>query len=558
MTDYDPFVKQITDEIPDADVDEVRAEFQKYQEQFRIEPGDALRSIMNRFKSANTEASVPAPVSTPAGRTVKRFAELGANDREVTIEVRVVSYTPRVQMVKGEERQIAFGWIEDAPFDGQESVRWDYKDWGNNGENLQPGAIVRLEGVSVNEWKGKMSLNVNQSSRVAVLQEGGGASPLPTSEPVDLSVASTMEGPVSVVARVIAVRPDIITKRDGSGTIDVVRGKLADSTGQMSFLCWGSFNHEVGELLRFEGANVRRFRDTPELNFSDRTSIEVFRDAAFPEISELETSSRMSIADIRDGMRDVSVVVQIESMETRSFTRDGEEKSLLSVRVLDPSGRCKMTVWEPIDLVPGDAVLVKDARIRAWQGTPDITVDKATQIESIGEPSWGKIDPAEHVVNLHLWELAQGGSRDGISTAGEILVVRDDCGIIQRCPECRRVLRDGICPDTDEAVEGVDDLRFRFVIDDGVATANLLLGRGPAEALIGKTMEEIRQRIENEGRAEFLRSIREDWFGERMRIKGRGIVDDRGVMIMADSAMIEGSDPSVLAAKVRADWGVVL
>ena len=35
-----------------------------------------------------------------------------------------------------------------------------------------------------------------------------------------------MEGPVSVVARVIAVRPDIITKRDGSGTIDVVRGKL--------------------------------------------------------------------------------------------------------------------------------------------------------------------------------------------------------------------------------------------------------------------------------------------------------------------------------------------
>ena len=91
MTDYDPFVKQITDEIPDADVDEVRAEFQKYQEQFRIEPGDALRSIMNRFKSANTEASVPAPVSTPAGRTVKRFAELGANDREVTIEVRVVS-----------------------------------------------------------------------------------------------------------------------------------------------------------------------------------------------------------------------------------------------------------------------------------------------------------------------------------------------------------------------------------------------------------------------------------------------------------------------------------
>ena len=42
MTDYDPFVKQIIDEIPDANAEEVRAEFQKYEEQFRIEPGDAL------------------------------------------------------------------------------------------------------------------------------------------------------------------------------------------------------------------------------------------------------------------------------------------------------------------------------------------------------------------------------------------------------------------------------------------------------------------------------------------------------------------------------------
>ena len=91
-----------------------------------------------------------------------------------------------------------------------------------------------------------------------------------------------------------------------------------------------------------------------------------------------------------------------------------------------------------------------------------------------------------------------------------------------------------------------------------MATANLLLGRAPTEALIGETIDEIRQRIENDGREEFLRGIREDWFGQRMRIKGRGIVDDRGVMIMADSAMIEGADPSVLAAKVRADWGVIL
>ena len=38
----------------------------------------------------------------------------------------------------------------------------DYKDW-NHSSNLSPGSIVRLEGVSVNEWNGKRSLNINQS-----------------------------------------------------------------------------------------------------------------------------------------------------------------------------------------------------------------------------------------------------------------------------------------------------------------------------------------------------------------------------------------------------------
>ena len=34
-------------------------------------------------------------------------------------------------------------------------------------------------------------------------------------------------------------------------------------------------------------------------------------------------------------MRGVDITVQVESIETRTFVRDGEEKSLTSVRVLD-------------------------------------------------------------------------------------------------------------------------------------------------------------------------------------------------------------------------------
>ncbi|MDP6856305.1 MAG: hypothetical protein QGH13_02080 [Candidatus Thalassarchaeaceae archaeon] len=559
MTDeYDTYIDRVLAEVPDADREAVREEFTKYHVQFRIEPEDAVRSIMKRFQKDDTDATIQTRMdSMVSSKKVEKFSELASDDRNVTVEVAVVTYTPRMQKMKtGEEKQIAFGWIEDLPFSNEESTRWDYKDWGNHSANLSPGSIVRLEGVSVNEWNGKRSLNINQSSRVVVLQEGNAVA-LPTSDPVDLSTASTMEGPVSLVARVVAARPDQIVKKDGSGTIDVVRGRLADSSGQMSFLCWGEFNHEVGALLRFEGANIRRFRDTPEVNFSDRTKIEVFRDAAFPDVDELASQTRASIADIRDGMRGVDITVQIESIETRTFVRDGEERSLTSVRVLDPSGRCKMTVWSPIELESGQVVSVQEARIRAFQGTPDITVDDAAQITILDDSPWEKIDPESHVVEATLGELRINGSRDGIQTEGDVLAIRDDCGIVLRCPECRRVLREGVCADHN-VVEGVEDLRLRLVIDDGLATANVVVGRAASEKFLESDMSTIQSRITEEGASGFVQELQNRLFGQRLSIKGRAIVDDRGTMLMADSIVEKSGDPVAIAAEVRERWGVVL
>ena len=131
-----------------------------------------------------------------------------------------------------------------------------------------------------------------------------------------------------------------------------------------------------------------------------------------------------------------------------------------------------MTIWSPIELEPGQVVSVQEARIRAFQGTPDITVDDAAQVTILDESPWEKIDPESHVVQVALNELRNSGSRDGIQTEGEVLVVRDDCGILLRCPDCRRVLRDGVCPENDAVVDGVEDLRLRLVIDDGIATVS--------------------------------------------------------------------------------------
>jgi len=107
----------------------------------------------------------------------------------------------------------------------------------------------------------------------------------------------------------------------------VVRGRLADSSGTIGFISWRAFDNEVGSLIKIDRASIRRYRDTPEINISDSTKIEPYIDKSFASVEELNTSTRSKIADLRDGMRDVEITVQVENWQARTFTNaDGEER----------------------------------------------------------------------------------------------------------------------------------------------------------------------------------------------------------------------------------------
>ena len=75
-----------------------------------------------------------------------------------------------------------------------------------------------------------MSLNINQGSRIAVLREGTRPVQQP-GEPIDIDSIPS-EGYICVVGRVLSSREDQIHRKDGSGSIDVVRVNC-DETGTM-------------------------------------------------------------------------------------------------------------------------------------------------------------------------------------------------------------------------------------------------------------------------------------------------------------------------------------
>ena len=556
---YESHIKAVLSECPDADIDEVKASFKKYEEEFYIPPQDALRSIVRRFQGEKQPTSQSNKTNNQPRNTkkVKSLSELSGADKDVEIEVEIISHNVREQMIRGEEKKIAFGLIEDNPWDdGSERIRWEYKDWGPN-SNITPGSVVRIEGASVNEYQGKMSLNINQGARIGVLREGTRPVSAP-GDPIDISNIPK-DGYICVVGRVLSSREDQIHRKDGSGSIDVVRGRIADESGTIGFLSWEPFDHDIGSLIKIDGAQVKTFRETQELNFGRTTKIEPFHDANFADTEKLNSQNMKTVSQLTDGSRDVEIIVQITEWQKRSFTKDGVEKHLWSGQIADLTGRCRMSAWEELPIDENKlplTVKLSGVRVRAWQGIPDITVDTAKQVEFLDKTPWDEsINLEDHVVEVELTELTESSSRVGISTKGTIVSIRDDSGIILRCLECRRVLRDGECASCGSS-ESQQDVRLRLVIDNGENTASLLINKAASIKLTGLDESAMAQKIDSEGKMEFVQSLRDMMLGRVIKANGRTIVDEQGAMILADHAELDDDDPGLLATEVRAKWGV--
>jgi len=264
----------------------------------------------------------------------------------------------------------------------------------------------------------------------------------------------------------------------------------------------------------------------------------------------------VSIADLRNGMRDVSITLQVESWVQRSFeSQNGESKTVRSGDVMDPSGRCRLTAWCEFDPSPGETIMIEGGRVQFWQGSPDLVIDDMNQVKVLSESPWDAIDPQNHWVEVDLTSLTQGGSRRGISTSGSIVMIRPDSGMIERCPECRRVIRDGSCSEHGSKI-GEEDLRLRFVLDDGISNASLILGRETSEAFLGMGMDDVKSEISNIGREVFVSNLKNRILARKMGVHGRCLVDGQGAMLMAERVEILVPGPKEEAEEVMKRWEV--
>jgi len=353
-------------------------------------------------------------------------------------------------------------------------------------------------------------------------------------EPTDIGSITTDDANVTVTARVLTVGKRSI-RYQGEERI-IHEGELADDTGKISYTAWEAVDFEPGDSVTITNASVREWEGNPELNIGGQTSI-----APTGEAVEMDypVGGDTNLIDLKPGDRGRAVEVRVVEVETKTIDgRDGRT-DILSGVLADETARLPFTDWEPHDVITEGATLrLEDIYVREFRGVPSINVSEFSTVDTIDET----IELSE-ATRMGVREAVDTGGAYDIEVTGHIVGVRDGSGLIQRCPECGRVVQKGQCR-THGEVDPVDDLRVKAILDDGTGTLTAVLDDELTSAVYGGTLEDAKEAAREAMDHEIVADdIREKILGREYRVRGNLSVDEYGASLEASTFDRVEDDP---------------
>jgi len=353
---------------------------------------------------------------------------------------------------------------------------------------------------------------------------------------------TTADGNVTVTARVLNVGKRSI-RYQGSDQV-IFEGVLADESGRIDYTAWQDFGLSPGDTITAGNAGVREWDGSPELNLGESTSV------AFEEETltvPYEIGGDADLVEIETGDRGVDVEVRVSEVERRTIDgRDGETEILSGV-LADETAKLPFTDWDPHpEIEDGASVRIENTYVREYRGVPSINVSEFSTVEALGEA----VPVSESGTRLPIREAVEAGGVYDVETVGHVISIRDGSGLIQRCPECGRVIQKGQCR-THGEVDGEDDLRVKAILDDGTGTVTVVLDDELTEQVYGGDLEDAREQArEAMDQTVVADTIRERVVGREYRVRGHLSVDEYGANLDASSFAEVDDDPADRAAEL--------
>jgi replication factor A1 len=356
-----------------------------------------------------------------------------------------------------------------------------------------------------------------QSLRRKYGDGGGGSSGGPSK--VDIADVSTDDGNVTVTGKVLTVGKRSIRYQGDEQVIH--EGEIADETGKISYTAWEDFGLSAGDVITAGNAGVREWEGEPELNLSESTNVAFEDDVEVP----YDVGGDADLVDLEPGDRGINVEVEVVEVETKIIDgRDGET-TILSGVLADETGRLPFTDWEArTEVTEGATMRVEDVYVREFRGVPSVNFSEFTTVEPLGR----EIETSDTATRMTVRDAVGTGGAYDVEVVANVVAVRDGSGLIERCPECGRVIQNGQCRSHGE-VDGQDDLRVKAILDDGTGTVTAVLDDERTAEVYGGDVEDAKAQARDAMDKEVVAdTIRDRIVGPEFRVRGNLSVDDYG------------------------------
>ncbi|MFT4884875.1 MAG: replication factor A1 [Natronomonas sp.] len=198
----------------------------------------------------------------------------------------------------------------------------------------------------------------------------------------------------------------------------------------------------------------------------------------------------------------------------------------------------------------GESVRLEDVYVREYRGVPSVNVTEFSTVEPAPE-----VDVSDSATRMTVGEAVGAGGVFDVELVGNVIEVRDGSGLIQRCPECGRVVQNDQCRSHGE-VDPEDDMRVKAILDDGTDTVTVVLGRDLTEEIYGGTLEEALEHARDAMDREVVADdISEKLVGGEYRVRGALSVDEYGANLDAEEFAESDDDPESRARDLLAEVG---
>ena len=389
-------------------------------------------------------------------------------------------------------------------------------------------------------------VSLDTAKRSIVKKHGGNPAHLSLGIQKTIRELAPGENSVNLLARFVSVNEKTIDSENGPRTI--LYGILGDATATVPFTAWEPLPFEParGDVVRVANAYTKEYRGQVQVNLGTRTVVTKESPDLLPPAPagadgpppSAAKATPAKIVDMREGSSNIAFTARVLSVEAREVDVDGGKKTVYSGVLADETAKSQFSAWKDFALAEADVLRVEGAYVKSWRGIPQISFDERALVKKLEDKDLPPMEELARSPRMWIEDLGERGGGVDVTVRGILIDLKEGSGLIYRCPECKRVLRKGVCRIHGE-VSGFPDLRVKAVLDDGSGALTAVFGKELTEGLLDKTVEECIAEAKEAMSQEVIRDRLADLLvAQPIEARGNVTSDDYGLMMIVDQAKI--------------------